>query len=149
MENSKSDDSTEEHMPATRMIDGVLETVIYVSDLNAAEQFYGDILGLDLFSKKDGLFLFYKFDQSMLLIFDRERSQESRDVPSHGAHGPAHVCLAVAEDCLKEWENHLQSSGVSIEHRQNWPRGGRSFYFRDPDGNSLELAPPMIWGIGE
>jgi catechol 2,3-dioxygenase-like lactoylglutathione lyase family enzyme len=29
------------------------------------------------------------------------------------------------------------------------PRGGRSFYFRDPAGNSLELATPRIWGLPE
>ena len=29
-----------------------------------------------------------------------------------------------------------------------WPEGGRSIYFRDPAGNSLELAPPTLWGGG-
>jgi catechol 2,3-dioxygenase-like lactoylglutathione lyase family enzyme len=26
-----------------------------------------------------------------------------------------------------------------------WPRGGRSVYFRDPDGHSVELATPGLW----
>jgi hypothetical protein len=38
---------------------------------------------------------------------------------------------------------------VAIEHEATWPRGGRSFYFRDPAGNSLELATPRIWGLPE
>jgi predicted enzyme related to lactoylglutathione lyase len=38
---------------------------------------------------------------------------------------------------------------VAIEKIVDWPGGGRSLYFRDPAGNSLELATPRIWGIGE
>ena len=36
---------------------------------------------------------------------------------------------------------------MTIEQEVDWPRGGRSFYFRDPAGNSLELATPRIWGL--
>ncbi len=28
----------------------------------------------------------------------------------------------------------------------NWDQGGTSLYFRDPAGNSIELAPPTLWG---
>jgi catechol 2,3-dioxygenase-like lactoylglutathione lyase family enzyme len=28
-----------------------------------------------------------------------------------------------------------------------WPRGGRSLYFRDPAGNSVELVTPGPWGL--
>jgi len=28
-----------------------------------------------------------------------------------------------------------------------WPQGGRSIYFRDPAGNSLEFAEPRIWRL--
>jgi catechol 2,3-dioxygenase-like lactoylglutathione lyase family enzyme len=31
--------------------------------------------------------------------------------------------------------------------RSNGRTGGRSIYFRDPSGNSLEFAEPRIWGI--
>jgi hypothetical protein len=36
---------------------------------------------------------------------------------------------------------------VKIEHEQVWERGGRSVYFRDPGGNSVELVTPGIWGL--
>ena len=36
-----------------------------------------------------------------------------------------------------------------IEQAVEWPQGGRSLYFRDPAGNSLEVASPRIWGIDE
>jgi catechol 2,3-dioxygenase-like lactoylglutathione lyase family enzyme len=41
----------------------------------------------------------------------------------------------------------LASGGVTIEARNNWERGGRSIYFRDPDGHLLELATPGLWSV--
>jgi catechol 2,3-dioxygenase-like lactoylglutathione lyase family enzyme len=32
-----------------------------------------------------------------------------------------------------------------VESRIHWARGGTSLYFRDPDGNSLEVATPGLW----
>jgi hypothetical protein len=36
--------------------------------------------------------------------------------------------------------------GVAIEKEIDWQEGGASLYLRDPAGNSIELAPPTIWG---
>ncbi len=130
-------------------IDRVLETVLYVEDLDAAERFYGEVLGLSLDSRKAGLFCFFRVGQGMLLLFDPTASRANRDVPAHGAIGAGHACLAVAESELDGWRALLESRGVTIEHEQAWPRGGRSFYFRDPAGNSIELASPRIWGLPE
>ena len=47
------------------------------------------------------------------------------------------------------WRTHLEQNGVVIEREITWPKGGRSIYFRDPGGNSIELASPKIWGIDE
>jgi catechol 2,3-dioxygenase-like lactoylglutathione lyase family enzyme len=133
--------------PPVPPIDRVLETILYVDDLGAAERFYGEILGLELDSKKDGLFVFFKCGPSMLLMFEPQAASTGRNVPAHGAHGPGHACFAIAEAALDGWRQRLEAAGVAIEQAVSWPRGGRSFYFRDPAGNSLELATPKIWGL--
>lgn len=130
-------------------IDRVLETILYVGDLDAAERFYGEVLGLELDSRKDGLFVFFKCGDGMLLLFEPGAASTGRNVPAHGARGPGHACFAVAEADLDGWKAHLLAAGVAIEQEMAWPRGGRSFYFRDPAGNSLELATPRIWGLPE
>jgi len=132
-----------------RPIDRVLETILYVDDLDLAARFYGGVLGLELDSRKDGLFVFFKCGGGMLLLFEPQAASTGRNVPAHGARGPGHVCLAVAEADLDGWKAHLEEAGVAIEQEVDWPRGGRSFYFRDPAGNSLELATPKIWGLPE
>ena len=132
-----------------RPIDRVLETILYVDDLDAAERFYGGVLGLELDSRKPGLFVFFKCGNGMLLLFEPEAASTGRNVPPHGAKGPGHACFAVAERDLDAWKARLEAAGVVIEQEMDWPRGGRSFYFRDPAGNSLELATPRIWGLPE
>jgi catechol 2,3-dioxygenase-like lactoylglutathione lyase family enzyme len=123
--------------------------VLYASDLTAAESFYGELLGLPLDSRKPGLFCFFRAGPGMLLVFDPEAASRSRDVPAHGTRGAGHACFAVPEADLDAWKDRLSSRGVAIEHEQAWPRGGRSFYVRDPAGNSIEFATPRIWGLPE
>ena len=46
-----------------------------------------------------------------------------------------HIAFSIAADELAAWEARLNDAGVAIEGRTNWPRGGESIYFRDPDGH--------------
>ncbi len=125
----------------------ILETVLYVDDLDAAEAFYTDVLGLERHSRREGLFVFFRVGRQMLLLFKPEASARNRRLPAHGATGPGHVCFRVAEGELEGWRARLERLGVTVEHVQEWPGGGRSLYFRDPAGNSVELAPAHIWGL--
>jgi catechol 2,3-dioxygenase-like lactoylglutathione lyase family enzyme len=68
-------------------------------------------------------------------------------VPPHGARGPGHLCFAATEDEIERWKAALASKGVTVEADFEWPQGGRSIYFRDPSGNSIEFAEPRIWGF--
>jgi hypothetical protein len=43
------------------------------------------------------------------------------------------------------WETHLRERGIGAESRLHWPHGGTNLYFRDPEGNSLEVATPGLW----
>jgi catechol 2,3-dioxygenase-like lactoylglutathione lyase family enzyme len=71
----------------------------------------------------------------------------SGTIPGHGGQGLLHVAFAIGKDELERWEAHLASRGVIIEGRNDWERGGRSIYFRDPDGHLLELATPGLWEV--
>jgi catechol 2,3-dioxygenase-like lactoylglutathione lyase family enzyme len=131
----------------------ILESALYVTDLDAAETFYRDVLGLSLISRVDGRHVFFNCGQGVLLLFNAEvteipPSPDARlPVPPHGATGQGHLCFAATAQEIERWKTRLEALGIAIEADFEWPNGGRSIYFRDPSGNSLEFAEPRIWGL--
>ena len=132
---------------------GVLETTLYVDNLQTAEHFYGNILGLPKIFTVPGRQLVFRCEESILLIFDpthTERNQMTINggaIPLHGARGAGHMAFRVSKEQLNAWREHLRAKGVAIESEVSWPNGAHSIYFRDPAGNSLEFATPDIWEI--
>ena len=98
-------------------IAGVLETAIYVADLDRARAFYEEVLGLSPM-----------FSATRLV-----------------AYAVGRFALSVAAADLPAWATRMAAHGVAEAGRTQWPRGGTSLYFRDPDGHLLELATPGIW----
>lgn len=128
----------------------ILECCLYVDDLTAAETFYGEVLGLTAYTRQEGRHVFFRCGQRMLLLFEPHASNDPQSpLPRHGATGSGHVAFAAREATLDAWSRHLAAHGVAIEKVVTWPGGGHSLYFRDPSGNSLELATPRIWGLDE
>lgn len=126
----------------------ILETALYVDDLDAATVFYRDVLGLSIDSSESGRHVFFRCGSAMLLIFNPEATMVNLgDVPPHGATGPGHVAFAIPDDDFQPWLDRLAKHSVALEAAIEWPSGGRSVYFRDPGGNSVELTTPAIWGI--
>jgi len=131
----------------------VLESALYVADLAEAEHFYGEVLGLEPAGKVEDRHVFFRCGRSIVLLFNAEATREPPKpdarlpVPPHGAAGDGHLCFAATEDEIDRWKARLAEHGVAIEAEFEWPRGGRSIYFRDPSGNSLEFANPSIWGL--
>ena len=130
------------------LINGILETCLYVDDLTTAEAFYSRILEIEAFSRVKDRHVFFHLGRSMLLLFNpAQTSQSSGDIPTHGAHGPGHVAFAISPDKIDNWREHLRRCEVAIEAEVTWPSGGQSIYFRDPAGNSLEVATARVWGM--
>jgi len=132
---------------------GILETVLYASDLEAAKAFYSDVLGLTPFTEVAGRHLFYRCGNQVFLVFNpvatRDASSAGIPVPTHGAEGEGHLCFRASTEEIEQWRQRLVEQGVEIEMDFEWPQGGRSIYFRDPSGNSLEFAEPRIWGFDQ
>jgi catechol 2,3-dioxygenase-like lactoylglutathione lyase family enzyme len=130
----------------------VLETVLYARDLAAAEDFYGRVLGLSAVTSVAGRHVFYRCGNQMLLIFNPDATRQgpaadALPVPPHGMDGQGHVCFRASAEEISAWRAKLEGFGIEIEADFEWPRGGRSIYFRDPAGNCIEFAEPRIWGL--
>ncbi|MGF1454019.1 MAG: VOC family protein [Alphaproteobacteria bacterium] len=141
---------TDDRLPGTLAI---LETVLYAEDLDAVEAFYTQVLGLPLLIKEAGRHVFFRCPGSMLLVFNPSVTETVRTeingfpVPLHGAHGPGHMAFRESEARLDQWRDHLARHGIAVETDMTWPNGARSLYFRDPAGNSIEIATPDLWGF--
>ncbi len=133
--------------------DAILETCLYVDDLAAAARFYGQVLGLQSIATDPERHVFFRCGSAVLLLFRPEQTARpgaevgGAPIPTHGAHGPGHAALRVAPDSRDRWRAHLADQGVELESEVDWPGGGWSLYFRDPAGNSLELATGALWGV--
>jgi catechol 2,3-dioxygenase-like lactoylglutathione lyase family enzyme len=128
----------------------ILETCLYVHDLEAAEEFYRRVLGLEPLSRVAGRHVFFRCGDGVLLLFNpAETRRPTGDVPIHGADGPGHVAFAIRRGEVAAWREQLRQQGVTIEQELTWPSGGQSLYFRDPAGNSVELATPATWRLPE
>ena len=133
---------------------GVLETAIYTDDLENARAFYGGLLGLEEVTAKEGRHIFFRCGTTVVLIFDpaitRMQTLDAHlPVPPHGTSGASHICFSAPGKQVDHWKNLLIKNGVTIESEIIWPNGARSVYFRDPTGNSLEIAQPRLWGYEE
>ena len=133
-------------------LNGVLETALYVDDLEHAARFYEGVLGLVPLTSDSRFRAYDVGGRSVLLLFRRGATMETvklpgGTIPPHDGHGPLHIAFAVAADDLVAWQRRLQEERIPIEGRTIWPRGGESLYVRDPDGHLLEFATPGLWTI--
>ena len=135
---------------STPRVSGILETSLYVADLAVSREFYLCLFGFEEFLRDGRMCALGVPGGQVLLLFRRGGSATPAPapggfIPPHDGHGALHLCFAIPFRELDAWERHLAAHGIAIESRVTWPAGGTSLYFRDPDGNSLEVATPGLW----
>lgn len=129
----------------------ILETSLYVADLDRSQDFYERLFGFPCFLRDARMCALGVPGAQVLLLFRQGGSLApspapgGTTIPPHDGQGRLHLCFAIPADDLSGWETRLAAQGVAIESRVMWPRGGVSLYFRDPDGHSLEVATPGLW----
>lgn len=130
----------------------VLETPVYVENLPRATTFYRDVLGLEIMTGSERFTALDAGGGSVLLLFIQGEAVTGQEtgggmIPPHDSQGPAHFAFAIDSGDLDEWRAALAQAGVEIESEVEWPAGGTSLYFRDPDDHLVELATPGIWPV--
>lgn len=139
-------------LPGAGALVRILETAIYVDDLERARDFYVGVLGASTLLESERMVALGVSDESVLLLFGRGATSEPLRtpggvIPPHGAEGVQHFAFAIPAAAVDAWRKRLTAAGVAVESEVAWPRGGTSIYFRDPDGHSVELATPGLWSI--
>ena len=129
---------------------GILETAVYVDDLEKAHGFYSGVIGLERMVTGDRLFAYDAGQGETLLVFARGQTADDTEtpggvIPGHHSEGPAHFAFKISPEDVEPWRAHLENRGVAIRSTVTWPAGGTSLYVDDPDGNVVEFAAPALW----
>ncbi len=122
------------------ILDRIDHVVFTVRDLDATCAFYRRVLGVDVVTFGDG---------RKALVFGRSKinlHQAGREIDPKAAHplpGTQDICLVTSTPVSQVVEE-LRAAGVAIVEGPV-PRVGatgpiESIYFRDPDGNLIEVA---------
>jgi len=130
----------------------VIETALYCARLETSIAFYTQILQLKPMIQDNRFCAFDVNGESVFLLFQQGASTTSQKIPGgiippHDGFGPMHMAFAIDATELSDWEQRLKHHGVTLISRVQWPLGGTSIYFHDPDAHLIELATPGIWKI--
>lgn len=124
----------------------IAEVALRVRDLEKASAFYQDVLGFSPHHQMPGiLFLEVGVLESalgaaghpqLLALFERGSELE----PTHSTLD--HIAFEIPDDAYDAEFDRFRKQGMVI-HQRVWPDSlpwpGRAFFFRDPDGNVVEL----------
>jgi len=135
-------------MAATGMIDRVDHIVLTVNDIEATTQFYERALGFEreFFRGPEGQPRYsLHFGRQKINLQDRSTETPTKArVPTFGSGDFCLIAAVPLDDVIA----HLKNEKVEIEAGPTMRRGAlgpiRSVYFRDPDGNLVEVSeyPP-------
>ena len=113
-------------------------TIIFARDLPKMRRFYEDIMQFPIYSEDGPHWIEYRVGASLLALTKLGRRWDDEPAPQ----GALTVQLAfrVAPSEVDECAAFLADAGVNIiKMPYDQPSGHRSMFFRDPDGNVLEI----------
>jgi catechol 2,3-dioxygenase-like lactoylglutathione lyase family enzyme len=129
-------------------VEGLAEIVLWVSDMEAALQFYRDQFGLDIISPPELPNKFLKaadgsseIPEMIVLVPHPDGMNEfPREKPKRVLH---HLAFRVSGRSYDELEKRFRAAGVEVRGGIHPVlKGVRTFYVDDPDGNEVEVIGP-------
>lgn len=125
-------------MSALRQIRHLDYTIIFARDMPAMRRFYEQVMQLPIHNELGPQWIAYKVGSNILTLTERGLMFDDEPTP-RGALSlqlAFRVAPAEVDACAQE----LAEAGVEIEMSPtNQPWGHRTLFFRDPDGNVLEI----------
>jgi catechol 2,3-dioxygenase-like lactoylglutathione lyase family enzyme len=133
-------------------ITAILESSLYVDDLERSIRFYKGLFQFEPLMADSRFCAFSVSGRQVLLLFSKRASAQAVEtrggtIPGHDGTGRLHLAFSIPASELEDWKRRLEEKNIALESSVQWPRGGQSVYFRDPDGHLLEFVTPGTWSI--
>ncbi|QIO33157.1 VOC family protein [Bradyrhizobium sp. 1(2017)] len=130
-----SNPHTRSPFSAIRAID---YTVIFVRDMAAMRRFYEDVLGMSLLRELSANWIEYGLGPNTLALAKPGRTAADAPIPAGSAS--LQLAFKVSASEVDACADELVQHGVALlSPPTNQPFGHRTLFFRDPDGNLLEI----------
>ena len=121
-----------------RAIRAIDYTVIFVRDMATMRRFYEDILGFELLRELSPRWIEYRVGGNTLAL--AEPSLTAADAPTPYGSASLQLAFKVAVPEVDRCADELARQGVAlVSPPTDRPFGHRTLFFRDPDGNLLEV----------
>ena len=130
-------------------VERIDHVVLRVRELTRSEAFYGQVLGCAVVRRREHLGLVHlRAGASMidLISLDGTLGRQGGSGPGSEGRNVDHLCLRVEPFDETALVAHLAAHGVPVlgpaEVNFGAEGDGLSLYFKDPDGNTVELKGP-------
>jgi catechol 2,3-dioxygenase-like lactoylglutathione lyase family enzyme len=123
---------------AFKAIRAIDYTVIFVRDMAAMRRFYEDIIGLGLQRELSPNWLEYQLGSNTLAL--ARPSLTASDAPTPAGSASLQLAFKVSVADVDQCADQLVRHGVTlVSPPTDQSFGHRTLFFRDPDGNLLEM----------
>ena len=113
-------------------------TVIFVRDMAAMRRFYQDILGFPLLRELSPGWIEYRLGDNTLAL--ARPSKTAADAPTPNGSASLQLAFKVSAPEVDQCADELVRQGVNLlSPPTDQVFGHRTLFFRDPDGNLLEV----------
>ena len=136
--NERSNEQTQRSDSAFRAIRAIDYTVIFARDMAAMRRFYEDVLGFPLLRELSPGWVEYRVGDNTLAL--TRPSRTSGDAPTPDGSAALQLAFKVSRPEVDECAEELVRRGVTLlSPPTDQVFGHRTLFFRDPDGNLLEV----------
>jgi len=133
-----SNEQTPRSGSAFRAIRAIDYTVIFVRDMSAMRRFYEDILGFPLLRELSPRWIEYQVGDNTLAL--ARPNLTAADAPTPNGSASLQLAFRVSAVEVNRCADELVQQGVNLlSPPTDQIFGHRTLFFRDPDGNLLEV----------